>query len=58
MIRLEKDPGFLAEWEKTFGEELGAVVASVELAERVLLDYSTPAPWHEFFRRFVAEVDR
>lgn len=58
MIRRERDPGFLAEWEKTFGEELGAVVASVELADRVLLDYSTSAPWHEFFRRFVAAVDR
>lgn len=56
--RVTKDPAFVALWERTFGQELAPALVPPEQAERIIAGYFSPAPWHEFFKKFIAELDR
>jgi hypothetical protein len=55
--RVVKDPAFVTLWERTFGQELAPANVPAEQAERIIAGYFEPAPWHEFFKRFIAELD-
>ncbi len=56
--RAVKDPAFVALWERTFGQELAPALVPAQQAERIIAGYFSPAPWHEFFKKFIAELDR
>ncbi|MFQ5684214.1 MAG: Bug family tripartite tricarboxylate transporter substrate binding protein [Candidatus Binatia bacterium] len=51
--RMAKDPRFVAEWEKIFGQKLAPLLVSPEEADRVKNKVMRPAPWQEFLRKFV-----
>lgn len=55
MARVTEDPGFRADWERTFGDELADVSNPAETAERAKNEFLKPAPWHDFLRRFIKE---
>jgi tripartite-type tricarboxylate transporter receptor subunit TctC len=55
MARVTKDPAFIAEWERVFGQPLAPVVVSAEMAEKLKNDFLKPAPWQDFLRKFVKE---
>lgn len=55
MARLTKDPAFVADWERVFGEKLAPAVVPVELVERLKNDFLKPAPWQDFLRKFVKD---
>jgi hypothetical protein len=56
--RVVKDPAFVALWERTFGQELAPALVRAEQADQIITGYFEPAPWHEFFKKFIAELDR
>ncbi len=51
--RMEKDPAFVADWEKIFGQKLAPVLVPVKEAERLANEFLRPAPWQEFVRKLV-----
>jgi len=52
MVEVSKDPAFMADWKKIFGQELAPVVVPVESGERLKNEFLKPTPWHDFLRKF------
>ena len=55
MVSVTKDPAFVSEWERVFGQQLAPVMISAQMAERLKNDFLAPAPWQDFLRRFVTK---
>lgn len=55
MVSVSKDPAFVADWEKIFGQKLAPVVVSADRGERLKNDFLKPAPWQDFLRKFVKD---
>lgn len=53
IIRMAKDPRFVARWEKIFGQDLAPLLVSPEEGERIKNAVMKSAPWQEFLRKFV-----
>ncbi len=48
-----KDPAFVRDWEKIFGQELAPVVIPVKQAEALKEEFLKPAPWQDQLRKFI-----
>jgi tripartite-type tricarboxylate transporter receptor subunit TctC len=53
MVRVTRDPAFVSEWERVFGQQLAPVTVSAPMAERLKNDFLARAPWQDFLRQFV-----
>ncbi len=51
--QMARDPGFVANWEKIFGQKLAPVLVPPEEGERIKNKYTRPSPWQAFLRKFV-----
>ena len=52
--KMYRDPAFVSDWEKIFGQKLEPVLATPEQGEELKNDFLKPAPWQEFLRKFVS----
>ncbi len=55
MDRMAKDPAFVSDWERTFGNELAPIRFPVKIAEVLKNNFLRPAPWQGFLRKFVQQ---
>ena len=51
--RMARDPGFVADWEKIFGQKLAPALVDSEEADRIKNSVMKPAPWQEYLKKFV-----
>ncbi len=51
--RMARDPGFVADWEKIFGQKLAPVLVDPAEADRIKNSVMKSAPWQEYLRKFV-----
>ena len=50
---MTKDPAFVRDWEKVFGQELAPVVIPTRQAETHKEEFLKPAPWQDQLRKFI-----
>ncbi len=50
---MAKDPAFVRDWEKIFGQKLAPVLVSATEAEQVKDEFMQPAPWQESLKKFL-----
>ena len=51
--QMAKDPKFVSDWERVFGQELSSVLVSPEEATKLKNKYMAPAPWQDWLKKFV-----
>lgn len=51
--KMAKDPGFVKDWERVFGQKLGPVIVSPEDATKIRDETMAPAEWQDHLRKFV-----
>ena len=51
--RMAKDPRFVADWERIFGQPLAPLLVSPEEGEKIKNNVMKSAPWQEYLRKFV-----
>lgn len=54
IAKMAKDPGFIADWEKVFGQKLEPVLVSPEEAERIRDETMKPSEWQTYLRDFAS----
>lgn len=52
--KMAKDPGFVKDWERVFGQKLAPVLVTPEDASRIRDETMAPAEWQDHLRKFVA----
>lgn len=50
---LAKDPAFVRDWEKIFGQKLEPVLISATDAEKLKEEFLRPAPWQNHLKKFL-----
>jgi hypothetical protein len=58
MVRVAKDPGFISDWQRIIGPDVSAVIVPPDQGERIVAEFFTPAPWYDYFQKFVAALAR
>jgi tripartite-type tricarboxylate transporter receptor subunit TctC len=53
IANMAKDPAFVRDWEKVFGQKLAPVLVSAKEAEAMKDDFMRPAPWQDHLRKFL-----
>ena len=53
IARMAKDPKFVADWERVFGQKLAPVLVNPEEATKLKDQYMAPAPWQDWLKKFV-----
>jgi hypothetical protein len=52
--KMAKDPAFVSDWERTYGQKLAPLRIPSETAERLKNEFVKPAAWQEDLRKFVS----
>jgi tripartite-type tricarboxylate transporter receptor subunit TctC len=52
IAKMAKDPAFVKEWEKIFGQKLAPVLVKPEEAQKILDEVMKPAEWQTYLRNF------
>lgn len=50
---MAKDPAFVRDWEKVFGQQLAPVLVSAKEAEELKEEFLRPAPWQDHLKKFL-----
>ena len=50
---MAKDPGFIRDWEKIFGQPIAPLLVDPAEGDQVKDNLTKPAPWQGFVREFV-----
>jgi len=50
---MAKDPAFVRDWEKVFGQQLAPVLVSAKEAQDLKEEFMRPAPWQDHLRKFM-----
>ena len=53
IARMAKDPKFVSEWERIFGQKLAPVLVSPEEATKIKGQFMKPSPWQDWLKKFV-----
>ncbi|NIO11115.1 MAG: hypothetical protein GTO40_25110 [Deltaproteobacteria bacterium] len=53
IARMAKDPKFVKDWERIFGQKLGPVLVSAREATKIKNEYMAPASWRTWLKKFV-----
>ena len=54
VAKMAADPGFVADWEKVFGQKLAPVLVTPEEAEKILAETMAPTEWQAYLRKFAS----
>jgi tripartite-type tricarboxylate transporter receptor subunit TctC len=52
--KMAKDPGFVKDWERVFGQKLAPVLVTPEDATKIRDDTMAPAEWQSYLRNFAS----
>jgi tripartite-type tricarboxylate transporter receptor subunit TctC len=53
IVRMAKDPRFVADWERIFGQPIAPLLVSPKEGEKIKNAVMKSAPWQEYLRKFV-----
>ena len=52
IAKMAKDPGFIKDWEKVFGQKLAPALVSPQEAEKIVNEVMGPSEWQTYLRKF------
>ena len=52
IAKMAKDPAFVKEWEKVFGQKLAPVLVTPEEAQKITDEVMKPSEWQTYLRNF------
>jgi tripartite-type tricarboxylate transporter receptor subunit TctC len=52
IAKMAKDPGFIKDWERVFGQELAPALVTPEEAEKLVNEVMSPSEWQTYLRKF------
>ncbi len=52
--KMAKDPAFVSDWERTYGQESVLLRVPIKTAQRLKNEFVMPAAWQENLRKFVS----
>jgi tripartite-type tricarboxylate transporter receptor subunit TctC len=51
IAKMAKDPGFVKEWERIFGQKLAPAIVDPEEAEKIVKEVMSPSEWQAYLRK-------
>jgi len=51
IAKMAKDPGFVKEWERIFGQKLAPAIVSPQEAEKIVKEVMSPSEWQAYLRK-------